>query len=531
MSLLETYQTHFSKEELLKAEIKEIVRSYRHSWDIFSELIQNSIDAINRKFLVLNDPAYDLYTDYRSTYGPIEPNMNFRGKITIVWDADKHELAMSDNGIGIEADKVGKFILPKGTGKRVGYDYGFKGYGLTFATFISCSFDLRTKFLFETNTTQIALDECFGWLCDVRDFPTGPVAVPTPTTDGIEGESGTVVKVTLSPEDYATLFPAVASLDSTKRYIKTDRDIKRLLYILRTRTAIGNTRSLYNKAPRVPIDIELKIIIDGNVSIYPVPYKYYHPLEHDEVGTLAYNFDQYVESLNKAGFKRDFRALYHTVENVEVGINRKLKFDVALCAVAQKRLTKIEGMLELDKIESSDVGVTYGIHLSINGMPTGIRIDNWDHKGGYLKRYYVVVDAELGISEQLDPGRKGISEYYANLISKRVIDLLGETSIGGGSPFGHFATTNLDSGRIDDDDIEDDDFYTIVERVENETSDYSEEEKELLEKIKRYSSFNKIPSTEQEVIGIFYQLLSKGVIKGYTTDYLSGVATYDAAFK
>ncbi|WP_033580824.1 ATP-binding protein [Priestia aryabhattai] len=530
MALLEKYQNQFNEGDL-RAEVQEIVRSYRHSWDIYSELIQNSIDAINRRFKVLNDPTYYLYEEFRSDYGPIEPDPDFRGTLEVKWDKDNNTLTIMDNGIGMEKDKMETYLLPKGSGKKIGKDYGFKGYGFTFSSFVSEKVSINSKFLASVETNQISFEGCFNWLAMGGEFPTGPIHEPIISTCPITDKSGTSISIKLS-HNYAEFFPAIASLDDAINIINTKDDVKKLEYLLRTRTAIGNTRHLFGQEPSVPVDVELVIVIDGQEHRKPIKYNFQHPKEHREVSVLSYDFGEYVQNLANHAFQRDFRALYHSVKDQEVGTIKKVKFNVALCAISQTRLNNIESDLGIPNY--SDFDLTYGIHLAINGMPTGIRIDNWETGGGYLKRYYVIVDTDLSMSEQLDSGRKGISKHFANLISKEVIKLLGTTKIQTGgnsysSSFGHFALSQLDSGRVTGGDTANDDFQTMLGKIDTDKQSYTAEDLEVLGRIKDYSSLMRIPKTEQEVIVLFYHLLEKEIIKGYKTEYVSGVATYDAA--
>jgi hypothetical protein len=185
----------------------------------------------------------------------------------------------------------------------------------------------------------------------------------------------------------------------------------------------------------------------------------------------------------------------------------------------------------LDQVEAGDVGVSYGIYLSINGMPTGIRIDDWDTRGSDRKRYYVIVDANLEISAQLDSGRKGISRHFANMISDRVWELIGDSQIGNSDTFSRYAVRFLDVGRATALlPTQTQEFQERVNEVRQEGYRQEQEEKELLQTFRDFTHFLKFPSDEQEVIATFYCLLSKDIIKGYRTVYLSGKATYDAAF-
>lgn len=530
MALLEKYQDQFSEHDL-RSEVQEIVRSYRHSWDIYSELVQNSVDAINRKFNVLNDENYYLYNEFRSRYGHIDPDPDFRGKLEIIWDKDKNTLTIRDNGIGMEQDRMESYLLPKGSGKSIGKDYGFKGYGFTFATFISEEVKIKSKFIGEEHTKEVFLEGCFNWLAKNGPFPEGSDDGPHNSQKPIEEESGTVIEIKLS-DNYAEFFPAIASLDDVKEVIDTKDDIKKLEYILRTRTAIGNTRHLFGEEPVVAIDVYLKVIVEQEIETKLVKYNYLHPKEHREVASLSYDFEEYIQNLTNYAFQRDFRALFYSIKDKEVGTLRTVKFDIALCSISQTRLNNIERDLGIP--DEADYELSYGIHLAINGMPTGIRIDNWDNSGGYLKRYFVIVDTDLTMSEQLDSGRKGISRHYANLISKEVIRLFAnakiETSNGEfSSSFGHFALSHLDAGRVVGGDTANDNFLTILKKIDEEEKNYTDRDKRTMEKIKQYSSLLRLPRTEQEVIVLFYHLLEKEIIKGYQTKYVSGVATYDAA--
>ena len=125
MSLLDKYQAGDNKELLLKQEISEILRAYRHPWDIFAESLQNSVDAINTRFRVLNDPSYYRYDEIREAFGVIEGDPEYKGKIDIYWDLNTNKIRFIDNGIGIPSHKLEDYVLPKGTGKKLGKDYGF----------------------------------------------------------------------------------------------------------------------------------------------------------------------------------------------------------------------------------------------------------------------------------------------------------------------------------------------------------------------------------------------------------------------
>ncbi|MEH2030358.1 MAG: hypothetical protein V7K67_11905 [Nostoc sp.] len=90
------------KEELSKQEssqirsnIERIISSYRHIWDIYTELLQNSADAIIEQFG--------------------EENIS-EGKIALEISPDERIITIIDNGIGIEESTISKILV---TGKSL----------------------------------------------------------------------------------------------------------------------------------------------------------------------------------------------------------------------------------------------------------------------------------------------------------------------------------------------------------------------------------------------------------------------------
>ena len=531
-------------ENRIKLQVGEVVRAYRHSWDIYSELLQNSVDAINRRYKILNDPEFHLYDEFRETYPSLESDPSYTGRIKIIVDIPQRTVEIRDNGVGIAPDKIEEFLLPEGGDKQINQEYGFKGFGLTFASFISEEFYVSSRPFqpSDANAHELHLTGLFDWLADASNstsFPDGPIPDTRPAQTDTE-DWNTIVKVKLA-EDYSIRFPAVSSAEQAIQLAncgwKTiNEDYKKpegFEYILRTRTAIGNTRSLFNKAAVVQITVELSVITHSGESVegIPIPYQYYHPRFHEEVSIVSYDFQDYFERYKSPSANRDFRGLYHTISSVEVGTRRPLKCNVAISAISSTRLSNIEADLGLGDVETGDVDISYGIHLAIDGMPTGLRVDDWDMRGHYLKRYFVVVEAEMDISDQLDPGRKGISKYYARLISDKVLDLL-NTPVDDSAPFSHYASRHLSHGRgREEGGLPPRDFLIKVQQVREQQAANLQENDEIFTKLMNISTLTNLPAEEQEVIALFYELTAQNVIKGYRTVYLSGNAAYDAGFE
>ncbi len=104
----------------IRHQIRGILDSYSHDWDILAELAQNSIDAMRRQ-------------------PPI------RGHIKISINAAERTIEFSDNGCGIDPQKLQGLLRPFATDKLgVANQIGQKGVGLTFILFSTASFKLET---------------------------------------------------------------------------------------------------------------------------------------------------------------------------------------------------------------------------------------------------------------------------------------------------------------------------------------------------------------------------------------------------
>src|SRR5690606_34445649 len=90
------------------------------------------------------------------------------------------------------------YVLPKGSGKKVGKDYGFKGYGFTFATFVSEEVTIKSRFLNNERTYALYLEGCFNWLAKNAEFPRGPGQEPSDVDAPLTEASGTSIKIKLS---------------------------------------------------------------------------------------------------------------------------------------------------------------------------------------------------------------------------------------------------------------------------------------------------------------------------------------------
>src|SRR2546425_7956 len=78
--------------EMKRQEIRNILRSYTGFYDLFSELIQNSLDAVDMR---------------TSIEGP-----EYQPKLWIHIDIKNQSVTVADNGIGLSQDQLRLFLQP-----------------------------------------------------------------------------------------------------------------------------------------------------------------------------------------------------------------------------------------------------------------------------------------------------------------------------------------------------------------------------------------------------------------------------------
>lgn len=99
-----------------KREIKNILKSYVGQFDTFSELIQNAMDAVDRRSLLFPDTSY-------------------KKKLWIRIDIPANQLSITDNGIGFNEKEFRAFLAPNISFKEGSQTRGSKGVGATYLAY------------------------------------------------------------------------------------------------------------------------------------------------------------------------------------------------------------------------------------------------------------------------------------------------------------------------------------------------------------------------------------------------------------
>ena len=109
-----------------KRQIKNILKSYVSSYDPFSELIQNSMDAVDIRLTRLKETGY-------------------QKKIFITINLVHNSFSITDNGIGFNEEEFKSFLAPNISFKDGNKTRGHKGVGSTYIAFGFDYLQLGTK--------------------------------------------------------------------------------------------------------------------------------------------------------------------------------------------------------------------------------------------------------------------------------------------------------------------------------------------------------------------------------------------------
>jgi hypothetical protein len=358
------------------------------------------------------------------------------------------------------------------------------------------------------------MDGDIEWLAD--ESLEVPVVVLT-LTDTDE-PSGTRVTVALACGEYADKFSAIAALDDMFDWAGKPKPLE---YVLRTRTAIGNTGRCFDKPPATDIVTVLKV---GEHEATP-PYEFLLPTESAYARQSTYTKSEYVPKYADGRLSSDAKRYRALVDKIAGNVGRDdwLNFSASIIVCGRIGMTRLAAEYEVGKeFKNESLETSTGYHLALDGMPTGIELFE-GQVSGFEQRYFVLVDATLRLSAQLDSGRKGISSYFAGLIVKAIEQYIKSpvkdaqgNSLPKNPTLRTFATLMLDPEG--DPGLD----RNMLEKYTEQCA---------LPELGIGLGLRKEPDDENEVIALFSELIGRSRLPGYSIIFLSQATRYDAVFE
>ncbi|MEH1971122.1 ATP-binding protein [Nostoc sp.] len=489
------------KEELSKQEssqirsnIERIISSYRHIWDIYTELLQNSADAIIEQFG--------------------EENIS-QGKIALEISPDERIITIIDNGVGIEESAISKILV---TGKSLKRErdagkFGFMGYGFTFVAFQSEY--LQIESIKNRKKASRTYRNLYKFVYSGSDIPNSEEEGSGEQAQDVDGKNGT--KITLK---FPLRFPEEVveeSLAATFRIAKSDKTI---IAVLRTQSIVGILDTVFNagscfefsltiSGKNVPLKTGYLTIREVVKSVLNSELQFYDRLTQYE------KFVEGTENLptNLRDQARKAIVLDETIDDIKIGTINPLHARIFISATSKSHINQYNDQFRNEDGISYDFALEHGLWLSICGMPIGVCLDPFEHSN-YLP-YTVIVDIkDMSVRKELDAGRKGISAYRMKQIAETVLEILKQRNF---IKYRRYIVGGGDS------------------RINNPLYDAKEELTRIFKGKKWFDSIltQKYfpPVEEQEVISLFVELIAQKLLRGYYLKVLSGYQVYDGLYE
>jgi molecular chaperone HtpG len=356
--------------EQIRHQIRGILDSYSHDWDLLAELAQNAVDAINRQKPV-------------------------KGHIFIEVDAPNREITIRDNGGGIDPHDLPKLLRPFGSDKmRDPSQIGQKGVGLTFVIFSTSRFELESHHL--DGSRKAIIEGARGWVDLEGDQGL------TASVDEIEpGENGLSIKLKIADDKHPIWSLTHAQLE----------------FLLRTRTALGNTAHIWGgtvncdftlvhtdlSGEKDAIERECEYMIPvtalpdhGIISVADFQ-SWLGEKDRDDVEKRRKLKDKVVcnsGKVNQAGRTLNYWACF--VPNRAIWRDLSERVGLAVTDPEGEDETEVE----------SEYAFSGGLLTSTKGMPTGISLELKPRgSAGYVPNFFIIIEDP---SLSFDIGRKSI---------------------------------------------------------------------------------------------------------------------------
>jgi len=493
-----------------KREIKNILKSYVGMYDSFSELIQNAMDAVDKRANI-NEADY-------------------QRKIWLTIDLSENSFSITDNGIGFNENEFQLFLAPNISFKDGGDTRGNKGVG---STYIGYGFDYL-QFGTKANGYEFlgSLEDGRNWVEDSKGIVTRPKVTASESDDIAfsEIDRGSTFKIKFGgnytrPKDLSWY-----SASTPEQW----------LYLLLIKTPLGSIGYIDN--PKPDIKFNLKVISKNGATkeITDQSAKYIFPHLKIKASVNLKDVLAIQVKLTKAGKDASIIPAKYTKSN---GIYEYFSSEELLSLRPTDK--DFKGLVTKYKIEaygyftySTSVWDQFndklanlrkgyrvlkgGLQLANNNMPQGDLITiPLTSNIGYQNQCHIIVHYN---NADPDLGRKGFQPELKDIAEKASVAIVNR--------FKKWKRLlKADSG-VKPDITKEKELHEWIKEQENH---------ELLNPLilankNFFAPINEIsitsePQSEQDVIVLFNQLIAGGVIRGINLLATSQVKQYDGVYK
>ena len=495
--------------ELIRKHLENLITSYSDESDVFTEIIQNAIDAIT-----LRDPLAK----------------NGNGKLTIVVGRRKdnaHYVYVQDDGVGMDSALVDKVFIPGfSAGKKQGKSIGYKGVGMSYVVAVSDHISIRSvKSGIPTVRTVL---HAHDWITD-SEKPEPIVEETFLAPDLIKGlangiEQGTGVYFAFHPGSEPKTLDGIVVMSEG-----IEKELRSWAGFLCARTPLGLATS---KLKPESNPIEVRFIVDrGDDVTFEKPFV--RDVFEPDKGRLGYPFPEMVfvvgvdtdaidntpVSQQNQKFGRRHPAVFHEwsgpdlIAELDLGPEDETLLLTHLDWVRGYLCysTGVIRQINTNMGTRSHV-VRYGAKLAVDGAPQGLPLELALTSDQGLDRQTHIV---LGFRElELDTGRKFVSDErirtLINRITQRVVTKLKDY---------RWALKVKDRPPIQDN------LNAWIQAVDERAGNSLIPS--LFTQLSATPPALVDPASEQEVIALWTALLTTGALPGFAMKAISGYNRYD----
>lgn len=496
-----------------KRQIKNILKSYVGTYDPFSELIQNSMDAVDKRKKVLNEE-------------------NFEKTLWITVDIKNNKFQITDNGLGFRENEFRAFLAPDISFKEDTDSRGNKGVGATYIAYGFNFLQLGTKtpeFNFVGN-----LNNGRKWV----DDKSGIVARPTVQKAGPVHEYFAKI-------DRGSTFTIQFGGENTRpkdlKYFNANTT-KQWLYLLLIKTPLGNIDLFNRQIDSIKFHLDV-IGKDGDVTTL-----------NNEEAKYIYPHEKIKSSINLKEIQRVQQKLLNANRDPSAIPNKYRKLNGIYEFLNSEELKKLPGRKINDETSNliEDYSITAygyfcystsvwdqlndkraqlrkgmrilkgGLQLANNFMPQGDLISiPLTSNIGYQNQAHIIVHFK---NADPDLGRKGFQPELKNLSEEIAVAIVNK--------FKKFRyLLKKDTGerpRIQDE--------IHLKKWIDEQEKHEKTNPLLVRNSNFFKPIHEIsitsePQSEQDAIVLFNQLIAGGVIRGIRLLATSQSMKYDGVFK
>lgn len=493
-----------------KREIKNILKSYVGMYDSFSELIQNALDAVDKRLQ--------------------ENDTNYKRKLWLEINLKENSFTIVDNGVGFNQAEFRSFLAPNISFKVAGDTRGNKGVG---STYIAYGFDYL-QFGTKGNGHQF-IGELKGgrqWTEDTNGIVTRPVVINS-NSDNLVFESidrGSIFKIKFGGEQTRPKDLSWFSASTAEQW----------MYLLLIKTPLGAINNQKTEEDCVQFDLKVIDKLDNITTISDKEAKFIYP--HTKIKAsinLKYVLDdqkKLVEASKDASqipskYKQS-NGIYEFFNSEEIKNLRKYEDEEK--ALIDKFNINAYGYFtystsvwdqfndKLAKLRKGYRVLKGGLQLANNSMIQGELIAiPLTSNIGYQNQCFIIVHFK---NADPDLGRKGFQPELKDLAETIAVSIVNR--------FKKWKRLlKADSGATPD----------IIRNIElndwiRNQENYEIEHPLVLSNENFFKPVNEIsivsePQSEQDVIVLFNQLIAGGVIRGIKLLSTSQIKQYDGIFK